>query len=273
MALLTLEQGTQARGGLKGFLFGDKDKESLDKILQIKNGELIEVRTRNLSLQRKVETLQTILEQNCQDMASRDREIREKSDRIKNLRDKMDALEVEFSLERVRTSASFEEKVKELEEAIQELQESKDQIDELETQVCELEEQIEYLQKSLEKVYFEEISQGDEKIKEQSREIEDLKKSNKLNQESLDVCREEISLRDEKLKEQSSEIESLKRQLKKMTKPPRRSDTKSSRPKQSPLIRRGKHKTEDIIHHRQLDMDSLRSDSEVNTRQQKILFV
>ena len=56
-------------------------------------------------------------------------------------------------------------------------------------------------QETLEIVCCEEITQRDEKIKEQSRKIEELKKSNKLDQENLEmVSHEEISQRDENLR-------------------------------------------------------------------------
>lgn len=114
-----------------------------------------------MSLQKKVTALQTEREQNHQDITSKDREIREKSDRIANLRDKMDVLEVELSLERIRSDG----RVKELEETTQKLEENKDR---LQTLVSELELQIEELKEStetLEIAFSESITQKDEKIK------------------------------------------------------------------------------------------------------------
>ena len=149
-----------------------------------------------MSLLKKVETLQTEIAQNRQDLASKHRELRKKSDQILNLRDKMDILEVDLSIESVRSS-SFEESKRELEIVVGELNE----------------------------------------------QIQDLKESTKLDQETLEICREEISQRD------------------KFT---QRSDTKSKKPKQSQVIMRIRSKkdnSEDIAH--QPDRDSLSGDSEV----------
>ena len=132
-----------------------------------------------MSSLRKVAALQSELEQRNRDIASKNRELREKSERIQNLRDKMDSLEVDLGIERHRTSAANEElqsKVQELDDIVQELEENKEQIVDFETQIEKLKESTKLDQETLEKVCLEEISQRDEKLQEQSREIESLKK-------------------------------------------------------------------------------------------------
>lgn len=187
-----------------------------------------------MSSLKKVAALQSEVEQRDREIASKNQELREKSERIQNLRDKMDSLEVDLGIERHRTSAANEElqsKAQELDEIVQELGESKEQIVGLKTQ------------------------------------IEKLKESTKLDQKTLEkVCSEEISQRDEKLQEQSREIESLKKELKKVIHQPSAKSAKSmqllldmDRKSKKEGARRLKSLLRDLINH-----DSSSSDSEVN---------
>ena len=219
------------RRGLRGYLFGDRDTENTERSLQ---ETLRKVHSEYLSSLRKVSTLQSELEQRNRDIASKNRDIREKSEQNKNLRDKMDALEVDLGIERHRTSTVSEElqsKTQNLDQALQELGESRVQIAELETQMEELEE------------------------------------STKLDQETLEcVCLEEISQRDEKLQEQSREIESLKKRVEAFNKDIHRPGIKSANSKQLPLVvdkRRKKEGSHGLIKRLLRDHVSSSSDSEV----------
>ena len=132
-----------------------------------------------MSLLKKVEALHSELEQKNQEIALKNGELREKSERISNLRDKMDSLEVDLGIQRHSTSSANEDlicKTEELEEKLEELEISRDQIAELEELINELKESTELDQETLQKVYCEEISQRDVKLQEQGREIESLKK-------------------------------------------------------------------------------------------------
>ena len=221
--------------------------------MQEKNSELRAVRNDYLSSLKKMEALQNELQQKNRDIASKDLLIRSKSDQIKNVRDKMDALEVDLGIERHRTSSANEElraTVEQLEGTCLDLEESKEEVNRLEQTVEKLRRQIEKDSDSaksdkatLEEVCHIEVSQRKEKLQEQTREIEGLKSELKSIQETLDEFMHGQS---------TSHL-----------------GTKSGEPNISQLVVRNRRKKQDSKSIKQLlryliNRDSSSSDSEVN---------
>lgn len=159
-----------------GFFRGDKDRGSAEQLLQEKINELRNLHSQNLSMLKKTEAIQSELEQKNQELALKNGAIHDKTQQIRNLRDKMDALEVDLSLERHRSSSANDElrrKEEELQEKVQELQQSQDQAATLEESLDTLKAITEALIESSD-LAQEAIKKKDETIFERDREIESL---------------------------------------------------------------------------------------------------